>query len=220
MSNEQRRLVTFGRRRGRKLRATKQDLVEGLLPRLAITPDEAASVSGEIWLEIGFGSGEHVLAQARANPDATVIGCEPYVNGMGNLLMQAAEDVPENLRIFVGDARDILDALPDGKLGRVFILFPDPWPKVRHHKRRLIQNEFLDFLAQKMVAGAMLYVATDHVDYLTWMLERIPLHSQFDWQAKRAEDWQTPHPHWVKTRYQQKAEREGRVATFLAFKRV
>lgn len=221
-------LASFGRRRGRKLRSTKQGLVDTLLPRLLvdISGEEMLDTATlfphhphEVWLEIGFGSGEHLAGQAQANPDAGIIGCEPYVNGFGNLLMQIEGRAQDNIRLFTDDARLLMAKLPDASLSRAFILFPDPWPKSRHHKRRLIQQPFLDEMTRVLKPGAELRLATDHVDYLTWMLEHLLTSPHFEWQAKCAADWTTPPPDWVRTKYQEWAETEGRIATYLRFTR-
>jgi len=213
-------LPSFGRRRGRKFRAWKQQAWEALLPELQITPEEAAALRRPLWLEIGFGSGEHLAAQAAANSGVCILGCEPYVNGIGNLLMQLRESPLPNLRLFTDDARLLLDALPPGAVERVFILFPDPWPKARHHKRRLISPAFLAQLARAMAPGARLLLATDHVDYLSWMLMHLLASPDFAWTAQTHADWSEPPAGWVRTRYQEKAENEGRGATYLDFGRI
>lgn len=209
---------TYGRRRGRRLRAGKQALVDTLLPKLQIS-DVKASLKAfpEWWLEIGFGGGEHLAHQAQFHPDIGLIGCEPYLNGVGDLLKRVDEGNLKNIRLFRGDARDVIAQLPDASISRVFILFPDPWPKSRHHKRRLITGEFLALLSRVLKRGAILLIATDHVDYLTWILVHMLASPQFQWTAKTADDWRNPPRHWIKTRYQQKAEKEGRGATFLEF---
>ena len=178
------------------------------------------AISG-VWLEIGFGAGEHLLWQVEHHPDVGLIGAEPYVSGIAKLLSRLSlslTEQEENIRIHDNDARDILEALPDASLGRVFILFPDPWPKSRHHKRRFIQMSTLDVLARVMKPGAELRFASDDADYAAWTLERIIAHPVFEWTAMRAQDWTTRPSDWPKTRYEEKAL-HGPPAYF-AFRRI
>jgi len=159
----------------------------------------------EVWLEVGFGGGEHLLAQALANPKIGLIGAEPYETGVAKLLSAIADSGATNIRIHEGDARDIIAALPEASLGRVFVLFPDPWPKTRHHKRRFIQRETLDALAQVMKDGAALRFASDDAGYAAWTLERLQAHPAFTWMARRAADWRERPQDWPETRYEAKA---------------
>jgi tRNA G46 methylase TrmB len=267
----------YGRRKGPKLSAQQIRLLETLLPQLRLNLqsdcDPRAYFSAtvcDVWLEIGFGAGEHLLRQAEHHPEIGLIGAEPYVSGVAKLLSkmvggppsvslrsippsvyaasqlrrtgawthrslgvggpQAGEEnddgawplsspacgggageaggggeFPGNIRIHNGDARDIIDALPDGSLARVFILFPDPWPKTRHHKRRFIQTTMLDALARLMRPGAELRFASDDADYVTWTLERMMAHPAFEWRATRASDWTCRPDDWPQTRYEAKA---------------
>ncbi len=213
-------LRSFGRRQGRRLRTTKQGLFDELLPRLQISLSQAQSLKPQvpIWLEIGFGGGEHLAHQAGLHPEVQFIGCEPYVNGIAGLLSHIDEHELANIRIYTDDARDLVAALPDNSLERVFILYPDPWLKKRHNKRRIISMEFLDSLARVMKVGAELRLATDSSDYATWMLERLLAHKAFKWTAKTCDDWLNPPPEWFSTRYEQKAL-AGR-PTYLCFKRI
>lgn len=200
-------LASFGRRKGRKLRTTKQDLFDSLLPSLKISLEEARNLPSEppIWLEIGFGGGEHLAHLAGLHPEVQFIGCEPYINGISGLLTHINEHNLNNIRIYADDARDLIANLPDNNLERVLILYPDPWHKTRHNKRRLISTEFLNSLARVMKNGAELRLATDNADYATWMLERLIAHKNFKWQAKTCKDWLNPPPEWISTRYEQKA---------------
>ncbi len=157
------------------------------------------------WLEIGFGGGEHLAHQAALHPEIGIIGCEPYINGIAGLLKHIDDHKLHNIRIYSEDARLLMERLPDASLERVFILYPDPWPKARHHKRRLISTEFLNALARVMKPGAELRLATDHADYCAWMLEHLLSHSAFEWTAKICDDWLNPPPDWISTRYEQKA---------------
>jgi len=202
----------YGRRKGHKLSAHRENLRETLLPELALklepgsdprcTFDDAVE---DVWLEVGFGGGEHLLELARANPRVGLIGAEPYETGVAKLLASIAADPLANVRIHEGDARDVIDALPDASLGRVFILFPDPWPKTRHHKRRFMQSELLDALVRVMKPGAELRFASDDAGYLAWTLERLMAHPAFAWTAKRAADWKMRPANWPQTRYEAKA---------------
>lgn len=238
-SNSNPRLKSFVRNRGRRLREGKQSLVDELLPKLLISlPPQGGGQEGgiitpssnyapsltlplqgrELWLEIGFGSGEHLALQAKLHPEIGMIGCEPYINGLSKLLQVIFVDKLDNIRLHQGDARDIIDLLPDKSIARVFILFPDPWPKSRHHKRRLINHELLKQLARIMKPGGKLLIATDHEDYLTWILERVLTQTDFVWTAKTKRDWEQPPADWVTTKYQAKALREGRIPHWIKLK--
>jgi tRNA (guanine-N7-)-methyltransferase len=174
------------------------------------TPDPAPQGGGESFvpaplvLEIGFGGGEHLVAQATAHPNARFIGVEPFLNGVASCLRHIEEANAQNIRLHQGDARDVVARLPDVALDRVYILFPDPWPKTRHHKRRLIQPEFLEELARVMKPGAELRFATDWANYAAWTLEHFTRDARFMWLADRADDWRKPWPGHVTTRYEQK----------------
>jgi tRNA (guanine-N7-)-methyltransferase len=222
----------FGRRKGPALSAHQTGLFETLLPTLRLDLRSgydprtyfAADVT-EVWLEIGFGGGEHLLWQAQAHPSIGLIGAEPYVSGVAKLLSKlalpgsAAASGSGNIRIHPDDAGEIVDALPDASLGRVFILFPDPWPKTRHHKRRFIQMAMLDRLARVMKPGAELRFATDDPGYLVWTLERLSGHPAFAWMARGASEWRTRPSDWPETRYEAKAIRSGATCTYLRFVR-
>ena len=212
-------LASYGRRRGRRLRPGRQELMGTLLPQLQLTLEEAANFIPEyLWLEIGFGGGEHLAHQAAQNPGVGIIGCEPFINGIAGLLAHIRDHDLNNIRIFNDDARLLIEKLPEHSLEKVFILYPDPWPKARHHKRRLVSTEFLDELAWVMKPDAELRLATDHADYCAWMLERLLSHPAFTWQAKTCDDWLNPPPDWFSTRYEQKAL-AGR-PTYLSFQRL
>ena len=210
-TSQDRRLSSFGRRKGRRLRTTKQGLFDTLLPALALdlpengTFDPAALFQGRgVWLEVGFGAGEHLAHQATLNRNVGFIGCEPFINGVAGLLKHIDDHALDNVRIYSDDARHLIDRLPDACLSRVFVLYPDPWPKVRHNKRRLVSAEFLTALARVMKSGSQLRLATDHADYGVWMLERLLAHPDFSWTAKSSDDWLKPWADWVPTRYEQK----------------
>ena len=240
-----RRNLLHGRRKGPKLSAHRAALFESLLPRLELVlrPDSDPetwfdSSVGDLWLEIGFGAGEHLLWQARHHPGVGIIGAEPYEAGIAKLLSKllspfssAEEGDAEtgssgydrergnhlNIRLYRGDARDVMEALPDCSLGRVFILFPDPWPKKRHHKRRFIQTGILDEFARVLKPGAELRFASDDPGYVEWALEHFRAHHAFEWLARRAQDWRTRPSDWPPTRYEEKALHGAPI--FLGFRR-
>ena len=218
----------YGRRRGRPLRPGRQRLTETVLPRLAITLPEAgpldprtlfAASPATVWLEIGFGGGEHLAEQAERHPAIGFVGSEVFENGVARLVGEVAHRNLRNIRIFPDDARLLLDSLAPASIGRVFILFPDPWPKQRHYKRRLVAPATLDRLAAVMQPGAELRLATDDRDYLAWMLEHVTTHPDFLWLARRPTDWRERPPDWPATRYEKKARDAGRTPAFLRFLR-
>ncbi|MET4699023.1 tRNA (guanine-N7-)-methyltransferase [Constrictibacter sp. MBR-5] len=216
----------YGRRKGRPLRPTRQSLLDTMLPALSMPegegPFEPASLFDpaprEVWLEIGFGNGEHLVWQADANPDVGIIGAEPFLSGVGRLLSYLDERPRPNVRIHADDVRPLLDRLTPGSLSRVFILFADPWPKTRHHERRIVSTATLDRLAVLMRDGAELRLATDDMGYLRWMLEHTLRHPAFEWTARRPGDWRERPADWPPTRYEQKAI-TGRKPIYLSFVR-
>ncbi len=222
----QRRL--YGRKRGRPLRPAQRGLVEELLPRLAIGLPSAGYLDprplfpkapGSVWLEIGYGSGEHLAAQAEAHPDTGFIGCEVFQNGTAKLLSEIERRRLANIRLFTDDARLLIAALAPASIGRVFVLFPDPWPKARHHKRRIVSRETLDELARIITGGAELCLATDHREYFASMLECVTGHPAFDWSARWPADWRERPPDQPPTRYEEKARDAGRMPFFLNARR-
>jgi len=218
-----------GRRHGRRLRKGLQTLLDELAPRLEITLPAGgggldpralfARPPHEIWLEIGFGGGEHLAWQAERHPDVGFLGAEYFVNGIASLLRQVARARLDNVRFYQGDGRDLLDRLPEASLARVFILFPDPWRKARHHKRRLVRRDTLDRLAAVMADDAELRLASDHRDYVAWILDQLTAHPDFVWLARRPADWRERPADWPETRYEQKALAQGARATYLRFRR-
>ena len=216
----------FGRRKGKKLRAGQDDLVQNLLPSIRVVP--GSDVPGqfpnrharETWLEIGFGGGEHLAAQARTHRDVNIVGCEPFVNGMAKLLAVIEQERLDNIRVWDDDVTDLLPTLPDASFDRVYILYPDPWPKRRQRKRRLVSDENLEMLARVMKPGSQLRFASDIDDYIGWVLARVLRSPHFRWTATRADDWRVPYEGWPGTRYEAKAIREGRVPSYLTFVRV
>ena len=212
----------YGRRKGPKLSARQAGLRQTLLGELAYDParapfDQFPNAVREIWLEVGFGAGEHLVWQALAHPQVGMIGAEPYEMGMAKILTKL-EEVPLNtVRLYEGDGREIIEGLPDASLGRFFLLFPDPWPKTRHHKRRFLQMEMLDQLARVLKPGAELRFATDDKSYLPYALERLMAHPDFDWLAQGPQDWKNRPADWPPTRYETKAIKGP--PTFLRFAR-
>lgn len=221
--------VLYGRRHGRGLRQKQRDLLVSLLPKLQIdlrhveqfVPEEFFGNQVEnIWLEIGFGDGEHLIWQAAANPNIGVIGCEPYLNGVAKLLRCLSEQELSNIRLFCEDARLLIERLPDQSVDKVFILFPDPWPKVRHRKRRIVSYPVLEQLARVLKDGAELRIATDEPSYIEWILWHFNNHDAFSWAVRNPSDCLQNPPDWPITRYQNKAIDAGRDCLFLTYKRL
>jgi tRNA (guanine-N7-)-methyltransferase len=203
-------LRSYGRIKARQIKARQADLLATRLPELSLDPTAPIDPkvlkpdAAETWLEIGFGGGEHMAAQAARRPHVLVIGAEPFLNGVAAALRHIEEQGLSNIRLLQGDARDLLAALPDHSLARVFVLFPDPWPKARHHKRRLINAEVLAQIVRVLKPGGRLRFATDWADYASWTLERALQTPGLSWTAQRANDWRTPPGDHVTTRYEQK----------------
>ncbi len=200
----------YGRRKGPKLSGRQAGLRRTLLAKLAydLAKDpfsQFPETVTEIWLEVGFGAGEHLVWQAREHPHVGLIGAEPYEMGVAKILTKLEESGLNTVRLFEGDGRDIIDALPDNSLGRFFLLFPDPWPKTRHHKRRFLQMEMLDGLSRVLKPGAELRFASDEKSYLPYALERLMAHPAFDWLAQGPGDWKFRTADWPPTRYETKA---------------
>ncbi len=205
-------LSSFGRNRGRSLRPYQQGLVDALLPKLAPEPQNLPT---KVALEIGFGGGEHLLAQARHNPDTLWIGCEPFINGVAKCLAGIDKEKLQNIRLFTDDARKLVEAMPAESVDSIFILFPDPWPKLRHNKRRLVNAETLAMLHRIHKPGGRLLLATDHEDYSVWMLELLLANPHYRWTAQCAADFNTPPADWTETKYQRKTTAEGRAPVFM-----
>jgi tRNA (guanine-N7-)-methyltransferase len=229
---------TFGRRQGRPLTDHHASLVENLLPRISVelpreqgVIKEAALVpqslfgkgdkpAKDIWLEIGYGGGEHLAGQAEKNPNVGLIGGEFFTQGVAKLLALIEERDLSNIRLYKGDARELLACLHDASLSRVFVLYPDPWPKKRHARRRFISPWSVDEFARLVKPGGEVRVASDIPIYIRWTLEHFSRNEAFEWMAQGPQDWREPYDDWVSTRYEAKALREGRRPTYLTFKRV
>lgn len=217
-------LRSYGRIKSRVIKPRQAALMETLLPQIRapagpLDPRELKPDATEAWLEIGFGGGEHMAAQAARRPDVLVIGAEPFLNGVASAVRHVDEQGLGNVRIHDGDVRELLERLPDASLDRVFILFPDPWPKARHHKRRLIQPELVETLARLLKPGGAVRFASDWADYVDWTLERFLKSPRFAWPAERADDWRCAPADHITTRYEEK--RLGDCApVFLDFVRI
>ncbi len=207
--SEARAVRTFGRARSRTLRPSQAERLGTLLPRLrapggSFNPRVIWPSAAEVWLEIGFGSGEHLAAQAARRPDTLFLGAEPFVNGLASLLGRIEADALGNIRLHDGDARELMDRLPNASLDRLYVLFPDPWPKRRHHKRRLVDARFAAESARLLRAGGLLRFATDWADYADQALAALLAEPRLSWTAERADDWRRPPGDHVRTRYEGK----------------
>ena len=221
----------YGRIHGKGLRESQKRYLEDLaeLSPGAVGWDEnpdrvpldLAALFGKrpVWLEVGFGGGEHLVHQAKTNPQVGIIGAEPYINGVAMLLGKMRDAGTKNIRVHPGDARDLMDVLPSQSVAKAFLLYPDPWPKARHHRRRFVTPEHLEPLHGVLAPGAEFRIATDIPDYVRQALEEVPK-AGFEWLAESADDWRNPWGDWISTRYEQKALREGRVPHYLTFRRI
>jgi len=205
----------YGRRKGKPLRRHHLELIEHLLPKIAV--DLAEPIKGietRRWLEIGFGGGEHMAHQAALHPDVTVIGAEAFLNGVAKALAHVEAGALENVRIHYGDARALLDVLPDHSFERVYLLYPDPWPKERQKRRRFVSPQNLSAIHRILVSGGQFLFASDIGDYVQWTREHVAAHVGFSLVSDSAE----PFDDWVRTRYEAKAIREGRTPCYLTFR--
>ena len=221
----------YGRIKGKALNAAQDRYLEEDLPGLSVAgitreenPERAAldmqELAGDrpLWLEIGFGGGEHLVHQALQNPDVQFLGVEPYVNGVAMLLGKMRKAGVNNIKLHMGDARNLMDVLPDETVSKAFLLYPDPWPKLRHHRRRFVTPEHLIPLNRCLKTGAEFRVATDIEDYVRQTLGEVPK-AGFDWLAEGPEDWRAPWEDWISTRYEQKALREDRTPHYMTFQK-
>lgn len=221
----------YGRFRGKGLRDSQEAYLSEDLAALSPgkvgwqenpdrEPIDLSALFGtrDVWLEIGFGGGEHMVHQASLHPEAGIIGCEPFINGVAMLLGKLRQAGVDNVAVHPGDVRDLFDVLPEASISRAFLLYPDPWPKKRHHRRRFVTQEYLQPLARVMKPGSVLRIATDIPDYVRQTLIEVP-RAGFEWRADGPCDWREPWNDWLSTRYEQKALREGRVPHYLTFTR-
>ncbi len=222
----------YGRFRGKTIRDSQQSYLDEDLAKLspgAVGWDEnpdrnpidlQALFGGKpVWLEVGFGGGEHMVHMAESNPDIGIIGCEPFINGVAMLLGKIRKAGVTNVAVHPGDARDLFDVLPEGSIAKAFLNYPDPWPKKRHHRRRFVTPEHLEPLHRVLAPGAEFRVATDIPDYVRQTMEEVP-RAGFEWLAEGPADWREPWGDWISTRYEQKALREGRTPHYMTFRRL
>ena len=221
----------YGRIKGKALNAAQDRYLEEDLPRLSVaginreenperTPLDMQELAGgrPLWLEIGFGGGEHLVHQALQNPDVQFLGVEPYVNGVAMLLGKMRKAGVRNIKLHMGDARNLMDVLPDEAVSKAFLLYPDPWPKLRHHRRRFVTPEHLIPLNRCLKTGTKFRVATDVEDYVRQTLQEVPK-AGFDWLAEGPKDWRAPWGDWISTRYEKKALREDRTPHYMTFRK-
>ena len=217
---------TYGRAKGKPLSPAQKALMDDAFPKvdfgaaIAAVENPIADITGPIWLEIGFGGAEHLLWQAEQNPDVTLLGVEPFLNGVVKAVSGITQNNLKNIRLHRGDARDVLKLLPDASLERVFVLFPDPWHKARHNKRRIINMEFLEDLHRVIKPGGAFRFGSDIIHYVDWTLTRVKRHGGFDWPATSQDQWRVRLNDWPSTRYLEKAIREGRSGHFFEFTRL
>jgi tRNA (guanine-N7-)-methyltransferase len=217
----------YGRRKGHDLSPRRQALVDNVLPTIRPEIDGEGRVDlrgpvagrDRLWLEIGFGGGEHLAWQAAHHPEITMIGAEPFLNGVASLLAHAEDGALCNIRIIDNDVRPLLEALPAASVERIMVLFPDPWPKARHKRRRIVNRWSADRFAELLADGGELRMATDIMDYARWMMAAVWPHPDFVWTAQSPGDWRNRPSDWPETRYEAKARREGRTPVYLTFRR-
>ncbi|VAX03207.1 tRNA (guanine(46)-N(7))-methyltransferase [hydrothermal vent metagenome] len=223
----------YGRRLAAALSPARQARLDKWLPKIEIIlPDQKPDDEPgdpiapeeyfkrppqDYWLEIGFGKGEHLATQAENNPSVGLIGCEPFINGVSSLVDQLEARGLENIRIFKDDARLMMDSLPDKSIGRAFILFPDPWPKARHHKRRIVSAGNIAALARILKDGAELRIGTDHMEYCRWIVAHMLSSQDFDWVCDKPENWRARSKDWPPSRYEGKSLEQGRKSSYLRF---
>ena len=223
-----RKRLLYGRQHGHKLSPRQQRLMDELLPEISASPERIAAkglracfdpLPERVFLEIGFGGGEHLAARAGSSPEDGFIGAEPYLNGVAKLLARIEDEQFRNVRVLHGDARDLIEAMPEESVSGTFLLYPDPWPKTRHHKRRFVSKDNLEQLHRIMKPGAEFFFASDIESYVSWTLVHVLAHGGFQWTADSPRDWREPPPGWPGTRYEAKALREGRKPHYLRFVR-
>ena len=221
----------YGRIRGKSLKPRQQRYLSEDLPKLSVAGitreenpkrtllDIGSFTAGKpLWLEVGFGGGEHIVHQALNNPEVQFLGVEPYINGVAMLLGKIRQTGAKNIRVHMGDVRNLMDVLPSGSIKKAFLLYPDPWPKLRHHRRRFVTPEHLVPFNTVLAKGAEFRVATDIEDYVRQTLQEVQK-AGFEWLAEGPEDWRQPWSDWLATRYEQKALREARTPHYMTFRK-
>ena len=220
----------YGRRKGKPLKGIQAELMQTFLPKLQINIEGQEQIlpeklfpnqPQETWLEIGFGGGEHLINLLNFHQKIGMIGCEPFISGMAKIVKAIKiENLSDQVRLYDGDAQILLEKLQSNSISRVYLLYPDPWPKKRHWKRRFVSQHNLELLARVMKSGAELRFASDIESYVNWTLELISKHQAFQWTGESIANWKQPWENWISTRYEKKAIREGRVPTYLIFQRI
>ena len=217
MSSERPVFQFYGRRKGKPLRRHHVGLMDSLLPQVAVDiAAPLANVGQRCWLEIGFGGGEHLAHQAALNHDVTIFGAEPYLNGVAKLMAEIEERKLTNVRVHYGDARALLEALPDHCFERVYLLYPDPWPKARQNKRRFVSPENLIQIHRVLKPSGQFWFASDIEDYVAWTREHVAAHAEFREEGDPTQAFEN----WIQTRYEAKAVREGRGSSYLHFRKL
>ena len=212
----------YGRAQGRPLSAKQAACVENLLPKICVPaepkdPLAVIKAFSQNWLEVGFGGAEHLLHQARTHKDVGLIGIEPFLNGVAKALVSISDEGLDNISLHHGDARPVMERMADASLDKVFVLFPDPWPKARHFKRRILSSEFIADIYRLLKPGGEFRFASDIISYVDWTLIRVQGHGGFIWEPKDADAWRKPPEGWPGTRYEAKAFREGRSCHYFEF---
>ena len=220
ISHEPGRPRLYGRAKGRPLRAAQQALMDEFYPQIEIPADPISIAPEHLWFEIGFGGGEHLVWQAEQNPRIAIWGAEPFINGVAKVVSAISDKNLDNVRLYNGDGRIVMDGLADQSLSRLFVLFPDPWPKNRHNKRRLITERFLEDAHRVLKPGSQFRFASDITDYVDWTLTRLLKNGGYDWSPISRKDWRSRPDEWPQTRYEAKAEREGRPCHYFEFIRL
>ncbi len=220
-----------GRKKGKRLSPLQAKYIKEYLPTISVTNTEFFRERKQlnfsnyfesdcpIYLEVGFGGGEHLVELAKENRHVGILGCEPYINGVAKLLPKLIEFDLTNVRVLMDDARNLLELIPDAGISKIFLLFPDPWPKARHHRRRFINVENIEVMAKILKPGGLIFLATDVKDYVRHSLEHMVNSEHFSWLAEKPSDWRHPWLNWSSTRYQVKTQRLGRPTTYLIFRR-
>jgi tRNA (guanine-N7-)-methyltransferase len=227
--NKSQKKTIYGRRKSRPLNSGRKEAMDFLYPKLKIQQSfltENKSLSPidifdtekpSLWIEIGFGNGEHLAELMIQEPDNLYIGAEPFINGMASFLTKIKEQELKNIKVLMDDAMMLIRSLKDNCVDGIYILNPDPWPKKRHHKRRIINHQNLDEIARVLKPKGKLILTTDVDDLAEWMITHTSSHPSFKWRAEKADDWRTPPENWIKTRYEIKGEKAGRKQTYLLF---